>query len=61
MFHKLRSARSEKFNGQSKAMSDAQAAVLTKGLAAARHFVVGAIVVYQLTPWHRHEHSLKAA
>jgi Transposase DDE domain len=58
VFHKLRSAAIENFNGQFKAIFDVQGAVPTKGLAATRRFALGAILVYQLTLWHRHEHGL---
>ncbi len=58
IFHKLRSASIENFNGQFKAIFDPHGAVPTKGLAATRRFALGAILVYQLTLWHRHEHGL---
>jgi hypothetical protein len=58
VFHKLRSVSIENFNGQFKAMFDAQGAVPTKGLAATRRFALGATLVYQLALWHRHDHGL---
>ena len=58
IFHKLRSASIENFNGQFKAMFDLHGAVPTRGLAHTRRFALGAILVYQLALWHRHEHGL---
>src|SRR5215207_1215370 len=58
VFHKLRSAAIENFNGQFKAIFDVQGAVPTKGLAATQRFALGALLVYQLTLWHRHEQGL---
>jgi hypothetical protein len=58
VFHKLRSASIENFNGQFKAIFDVRGAVPTKGLAATSRFALGAILVYQLTLWHRHEQGL---
>jgi hypothetical protein len=58
IFHKLRSASIENFNGQFKAMFDRHGAVPTKGLANTRRFALGAILVYQLALWHRHEQGL---
>lgn len=58
VFHKLRSTAIENFNGQFKAIFDVQGAVPTKGLTNTRRFALGAVVVYQLTLWHRHEHHL---
>jgi len=58
IFHKLRSVSIEHFNGQFKGMFDVQGAVPTKGLTPTRRFALGAVLVYQLTLWHRHEHSL---
>jgi hypothetical protein len=58
VFHKLRSATIENFNGQFKAIFDVQGAVPTKGLLATQRFALGAVLVYQLTLWHRHEHGL---
>jgi hypothetical protein len=58
VFHKLRSASIENCNGQFKAMFDLHGAVPTKGLANTRRFALGAVLVYQLTLWHRHEQGL---
>jgi hypothetical protein len=58
VFHKLRSATIENFNQQFKGIFDAHGPVPTKGLANTRRFALGAILVYQLTLWHRHEHGL---
>ena len=41
-----------------KASFDAHGAVPTKGLAATQRFALGAVLVYQLLLWHRHEHDL---
>jgi hypothetical protein len=58
VFHKLRSVSIENFNGQFKGIFDVRGAVPTKGLTNTRRFALGAVVVYQLTLWHRHEHGL---
>ncbi len=58
VFHKLRSTAIENFNGQFKGIFDVQGAVPTKGLANTRRFALGAVLVYQLTLWYRHEHGL---
>jgi hypothetical protein len=58
VFHKLRSTAIENFNEQFKASFDAHGAVPTRGLAATRRFALGAVLVYQLLLWHRHEHGL---
>jgi hypothetical protein len=58
VFHKLRSVSIENFNGQFKAIFDAHGAVPTRGLVATQRFALGAVLVYQLTLWHRHEHGL---
>ncbi len=58
VFHKLRSTAIENFNGQFKAIFDVRGAVPTKGLTNTRRFALGAVLVYQLTLWHRHEHDL---
>lgn len=58
VFHKLRSASIENVNGKFKAIFDVQGAVPTKGLTSTRRFALGAVIVYQLTLWHRHEHGL---
>jgi hypothetical protein len=53
LFHELRSRAIENFNGQFKAIFDVQRPVPTKGLRATRRFVLGAVLVYQLTLWLR--------
>jgi hypothetical protein len=58
VLHKLRSTAIENFNEQFKASFDAHGAVPTRGLAATRRFALGAVLVYQLLLWHRHEHGL---
>src|SRR5215212_7319865 len=58
VFHKLRSTAIENFNEQFKASFDVHGAVPTRGLAATRRFARGAVLVYQLLLWHRHEHGL---
>jgi hypothetical protein len=58
IFHKLRSAAIENFNGQFKGIFDVQGAVPTKGLTNTRRFALGAVLVYQLALWHRHEQGL---
>jgi hypothetical protein len=58
VFHQLRSAAIENFNEQFKASFDAHGAVPTRGLAATQRFALGAVLVYQLLLWHRHEHGL---
>ncbi len=58
VFHKLRSAAIENFNGQFKAIFDVHGPVPTRGLTNTRRFALGAVLVYQLTLWHRHEHGL---
>jgi hypothetical protein len=58
VFHKLRSAAIENFNEQFKASFDAHGSVPTRGLAATQRFALGAVLVYQLLLWHRHEHGL---
>jgi Transposase DDE domain len=58
LFHKLRSTAIENFNEQIKASFDGHGQVPTKGLTNTRRFILGAIVVYQLTLWYRFEHGL---
>jgi Transposase DDE domain len=57
IFHALRSRAVENFNGQFKAIFDCGGQVPTRGLVATRRYVLGAVVVYQLTLLHRHEHG----
>lgn len=58
VFHKLRSASIENFNEQFKGLFDAHGPVPTRGLVATQRFALGAVLVYQLLLWHRHEHGL---
>ncbi len=58
VFHKLRSVAIENFNEQFKSIFDAHGPVPTRGLAATQRFALGAVLVYQLLLWHRHEHAL---
>jgi hypothetical protein len=58
IFHKLRSTAIENFNEQFKGIFDGHAQVPTKGLVNTRRFALGAIFVYQLTLWYRHEHAM---
>jgi hypothetical protein len=71
VFHQLRSHAIENVGGQFKGIFDVRQPVPTRGLLATRRFVLGAVLVYQLTIWHRFEagddlrvgltHFLKAA
>jgi hypothetical protein len=58
IFHKLRSTAIENLNEQFKGIFDGHGQVPTKGLTNTRRFVLGAILVYQLTLWYRFEHGL---
>ena len=58
VFHKLRSTAIENFNEQFKGIFDAHGAVPTRGLVATQRFALGAVLVYQLLLWQRHEHGL---
>ena len=58
VFHKLRSAAIENFNQQCKSIFDAHGAVPTRGLGNTQRFALGAVLVYQLLLWYRHEHGL---
>src|SRR5262245_8076535 len=58
VFHELRSRAIENLNEQFKGIFDAHGQVPTKGLSNTRRFALGAILVYQLTLWYRHEHDL---
>ncbi|MGH7421223.1 MAG: transposase [Candidatus Rokuibacteriota bacterium] len=55
IFHQLRSHAIENFNGQFKGIFDGRQPVPTRGLLATRRFALGAVLVYQLTVWHRFE------
>ena len=54
IFHQLRSHAIENFNGQFKAIFDTQSQVPTRGLRATRRYLLGAVLVYQLTLLYRH-------
>lgn len=58
IFHQLRSRAIENFNEQFKGIFDGHGQVPTKGLTNTRRFALGAIFVYQLTLWYRHEHDM---
>ena len=58
IFHKLRSITIETFNEQFKGIFDGHGQVPTKGLTNTRRFALGAMFVYQLTVWYRHEHAM---
>jgi hypothetical protein len=58
IFHKLRSTAIENFNEQFKGIFDGHGQVPTKGETNTRRFALGAILVYQLTLWYRHEHEM---
>jgi hypothetical protein len=58
VFHELRSRAIENLNEQFKGIFDGHGQVPTKGLVNTRRFALGAVVVYQLTLWYRHEHGL---
>ncbi len=58
IFHKLRSTAIENFNEQFKGIFEGHGQVPTKGLTNTRRFALGAIFVYQLTLWYRHEHNM---
>ncbi|HSH78512.1 MAG TPA: transposase [Herpetosiphonaceae bacterium] len=58
LFHKLRSTAIENFNEQFKGIFDGHGQGPTKGLTNTRRFALGAIFVYQLTLWYRHEHTM---
>ena len=55
VFHQLRSHSIENFNGQFKAIFDTQGQVPTRGLLATQRYVLGAVLVYQLTLLYRFE------
>jgi hypothetical protein len=58
VFHELRSRAIENLNEQFKGIFDAHGQVPTKGLVNTQRFALGAVFVYQLTLWYRHEHNL---
>jgi len=55
LFHQLRSHAIENFNSQFKGIFDCLGQVPTKGLIPTRRYVLGAVLVYQLTLLHRFE------
>jgi hypothetical protein len=57
IFHALRSRAIENLNGQFKAIFDCGGQVPTRGLLATRRYVLGAVLVYQLTLLYRFEHG----
>ena len=58
LFHELRSRATENCNGQFKAIFDVNGPVPTRGRVATARWVLGAVLVYQLTLLHRHHHDL---
>ena len=58
IFHKLRSVSIENFNEHFKGVFDSHGPVPTKGRINTRRFALGAVLVYQLALWYRHENSL---
>jgi Transposase DDE domain len=58
ILHELRSRAMENLHEQFKGIFDAHGQVPTKGLLNTRRFALGAVFVYQLTLWYRHEHGL---
>ncbi len=58
VFHKERSAAIENVNGQFKAIFDVNDAVPTRGRVATARWVLGAVLVDQLTLLYRHHHDL---
>jgi hypothetical protein len=58
ILHELRSRAIENLNEQFKGIFDAHGQVPTQGLVNTRRFALGAVFVYQLTLWYRHEHRL---
>lgn len=58
VFHELRSRAIENLNEQFKGIFDGHGQVPTKGLVNTRRWALGAVFVYQLTLWYRHEHGL---
>ena len=56
--HQRRSLSSEHCTGQVTGSFDVHGAVPTKGLVTTRRCALGAVFVYQLTWWYRHEQAL---
>jgi hypothetical protein len=57
VLHEIRSRTIENLNGQFKGIFDCHGQVPTRGLRATRRFILGAVLVYQLTLLHRFEHG----
>ena len=55
IFHLLRHRAIENLNGHFKALFDAYGSVPTKGRADTARFALGAVLVYQLALFHRHD------
>lgn len=55
IFHQLRSHSIENFNAQFKAIFGCLGSVPTRGLLATQRFLLGAVLLYQLTLWHHFE------
>jgi hypothetical protein len=58
IFHKLRSMANENFNEHFKAIFEVHGQVSTRGLINTQRFALGAVLVYQLALFYRHEHNL---
>lgn len=58
LFHKLRSGANENFNEQYKNIFDGHDQVPTKGLLATQRYALGAVLLYQIVLWYRHEQKL---
>ena len=58
VFHKLRSVTIENFNEQFKAIFAAHDQVQTKGETNPKRWALGAVLVYQLALWYRHENQM---
>ncbi len=57
VFHQLRSHTIQTFDGHFKAIFDARGPVPTRGLVATRRYVLGGVLVYQLTLLYRFQIS----
>jgi Transposase DDE domain len=55
IFHELRSRAIENLNGQFKGLFDCGGQVPTRGLLNTQRFILGAVLVYQLSLWYRFE------
>jgi hypothetical protein len=58
LLHEPRARAIDNLNEQFQGIFDAYGQVPTKGLVNTRRFALGAVYVYQLTLWYRHEHGL---